>query len=172
MHFDYCGVVWDICGKTLSYKLQRLQNRAACVRTHSSYDAGANQLIKNLSWVNQETRRKILKAEMVFKSMNGLTPGYLSSKFIQRNDVIASYNLRDSKNKLAVPCHALTIIKKALVTVDQSLEQSALKCQASNVPDKFPTTANEFRHGIHEKQALISFSYLITYCNAEFVHSP
>ena len=40
---------------------------------------------------------------MVYKSINGLTPNYLSSKFIQRSDVITSYNLRDSENKLAIP---------------------------------------------------------------------
>ena len=36
---------------------------------------------------------------MVYKSLNGLTPNYLSSKFIQRSDVITSYNLRGSENK-------------------------------------------------------------------------
>ena len=40
---------------------------------------------------------------MVYKSLNGLTPNYLSSKFIPRSDVITSYNLRDSQNKLAIP---------------------------------------------------------------------
>ena len=40
---------------------------------------------------------------MVYKSLNGLAPNYLSSKFIQRSDVITSYNLRDSDNKLAIP---------------------------------------------------------------------
>ena len=30
-------------------------------------------------------------------------PNYLSSRFIQRSDVITSYNLRDSDNKLAIP---------------------------------------------------------------------
>ena len=28
-HFDYCSVVWGHCNKTLSDKLQKLQNRAA-----------------------------------------------------------------------------------------------------------------------------------------------
>ena len=46
---------------------------------------------------------------MVYKSLNGheivngLAPNYLSSKFIQRSDVITSYNLRDSNNKLVIP---------------------------------------------------------------------
>ena len=81
----------------------RLQNRAARVLTQSSYDADANQLIKKLGWDNLETRRQKLKAEMVSKSLNGLTPSYLSSKFIQRSDMITSYNLHNSQNKLAIP---------------------------------------------------------------------
>ena len=59
--------------------------------------------MKILGWENLETQRQIHKAQMVYKSLNGLAPNYLSSKFIQRSDVITSYNLRDSENKLAVP---------------------------------------------------------------------
>ena len=102
-HFDYCSVVWGNCTKTLSDKLQKLQNRAVRVLTHPSYDGDANQLITELGWDNLEIRRQKLKAEMVYKPLNGLTPNYLSSKFIQRSDVITSYNLRDSENKLAIP---------------------------------------------------------------------
>ena len=40
---------------------------------------------------------------MAYKSLNGLTPNYLSSKFILRSDVITSCNLRDSENNLAIP---------------------------------------------------------------------
>ena len=40
---------------------------------------------------------------MAYKSLNSLTPNYLSSKFIQRSDVITAYNLHDSDGKLAIP---------------------------------------------------------------------
>ena len=40
---------------------------------------------------------------MVYKSLKSLTPTYLSSKFIQRSDMVTSYNLRNSGNKLAIP---------------------------------------------------------------------
>ena len=93
-HFDFCSVVWGNCAKILSDKLQRLQNRAVCILTHSSYDADANQLFKELGWDNLETRHQKLKAEMVYKSLNGL-------EILHRSDVITSYNLRD--NKLAIP---------------------------------------------------------------------
>ena len=102
-HFDYCSVVWGNCAKTLSDKLQRLQNRAVRVLTNTCYDADANQLLNELGWENLETRRQKLKAEMVYKSLNGLAPNYLSSRFIQRSDVITAYNLRDSDGKLAIP---------------------------------------------------------------------
>ena len=97
--FNYCGVVWGNCAKTLSDKLQS----AVRVLTHSSYDADAIQLFKKLGWDNLETRRQKLKAEMVYKSLNGLAPNYLFSKFIQLSDVITSCNLRDSDKKLAIP---------------------------------------------------------------------
>ena len=51
-HFDYCSVVWGNCAKTLSDKLQKLQNRAVRVLTHSSYDTDANQLLTELGWDN------------------------------------------------------------------------------------------------------------------------
>ena len=43
-HFDYCNLVWGNCGKTLSDRLQKLQNRAARVLTSSSYDTDAKEL--------------------------------------------------------------------------------------------------------------------------------
>ena len=39
---------------------------------------------------------------MVYKSLNGLTPDYLSSKFFDRSSV-SNYFLRDTEGKLAVP---------------------------------------------------------------------
>ena len=50
---------------------------------------------------------------MVYKSLNGLAPNYLSSKFIQRSDVITSYNLRNSDNKLAIPLPRTTHYKNS-----------------------------------------------------------
>ena len=40
---------------------------------------------------------------MVYKSLNCLTPDDMTSNFVLRRDLYISYNLRDSKNKLAVP---------------------------------------------------------------------
>ena len=58
------------------------------------------------------TQRRKQKAIMVFKSLHGLTPGYLSDQFTNRNDV-TNYSLRDSENKLAVPLPRTNFLKNS-----------------------------------------------------------
>ena len=97
-HFDYYSLVWGNCGKTLSNKLQKLQNRAARVITSSNFDVDVDSLFHKLSWKDLKSQRQIQNALMVFKSLNGLVPEYPASKFIKRNE--SNYSLRDSVNKL------------------------------------------------------------------------
>lgn len=99
-HFDYCDVVWGNCNITLATKLQKLQNRAARILTFSSFDADAQPLLESLGWSKLVDRRSAHMATMVYKSLNGLAPDYLKSKFVHR---VSHYQLRDSENKLAVP---------------------------------------------------------------------
>ena len=94
-----CSVEWSSCGKKFSNKLQKPQNRAARVLTFSNYEADFPQLLKKLNWDNLETWRQILKAEMVYKSLKGLSP---DCKFIPRSDINNRYDW-NSANKLAVP---------------------------------------------------------------------
>ena len=50
MHVEYpCSLVWGNCGKTLSNKLQKLQNRAARVTTSWIYDVDVDSLFHKLS---------------------------------------------------------------------------------------------------------------------------
>ena len=56
---------------------------------------------QNLNWKNLSTQRDMHKALMVFKSLNGLTPDYLSSKFIALYNT-TSYTCRDSVNELTL----------------------------------------------------------------------
>ena len=75
-HFDYCNIVWGNCGITLRNKVQKLQNRAARVLTHSNYDADAGHLFELLGWKNLASQQQIQRATMVFKSLHGLAPDY------------------------------------------------------------------------------------------------
>ena len=79
-------------------RLQKLQNRAARVLTFSRYDADANRLFRQLNWKDLSTQFQIQKALMVYKSLNDLVPGYLSSKFVKRYET--RYSLGNSVDKL------------------------------------------------------------------------
>ena len=80
----------DLCGNQAS-TLQKLQNRAAIIVTNSSYDARADAVIEKLSW---PTISEIIKREtttMVYKSLNGLVPMYLSNIFSRNSTRDAVY---------------------------------------------------------------------------------
>ena len=109
--FDYCSIVWGNCGKTLSERLQKLQNRAARILTSSSYDADARYLLQQLGWKDLITQRQIQVALMVFKALNDLAPDYLSSMFTERST--SGYVLRDSTNKLNVPLPRTNYLKRS-----------------------------------------------------------
>ena len=91
-----------------SLKLQSLQNRAVRALTQSSYDADTSQLIKKLGWDNLENRRQNLKAEMVYKSLNSLKPSYLSSKFIQRSDMVTKKKIATVMQSSGTVCPKLS----------------------------------------------------------------
>ena len=99
-HFDYCNIVWGNCGITLQDKLQKLQNRAARVLTFSNYDADVDNIFELLGWKNLTCQRQIQRATMVYKSLHGLVPEYLCSRFVNRD---TAYSLRDSESKVNVP---------------------------------------------------------------------
>ena len=109
-HFDYCSSVWGDCNLTLSDKLQKLQNRAAMAITRSNYYTSATFLLNLLNWDDLTTRRQKLKAILIFKTINGLTPGYLQNSFSTRS---AQYNLRNVEAKLELPLPRTTYGKRA-----------------------------------------------------------
>lgn len=65
-------------------KGQNIQNRAARVLTYSNYDADAGHLFELLGLKNLASQQQIQRATMVYKSLQGLAPDYLCSKFERR----------------------------------------------------------------------------------------
>ena len=112
-HFDYCSIIWGNCNKTVAIKLQKLQHHAARILTFSSYDANVDDLFKILGWKKLDVQRKIQRATIVYKSLNGLALEYLRSKFTHRSD-ISTYTLRDCEDKLAIPLPRTNFLKKQL----------------------------------------------------------
>ena len=111
-HFDYCDIVWGNCNNTLASKLQTRQNRAARILTFSSFDCPSKTLLEKLGWKTLESQRECHLANMMYKSLNGLAPDYLRNKFTDRS-TISRYELRDSKNKLAIPMPRTNFLKNS-----------------------------------------------------------
>ena len=80
-YFRYCSSVWRSCEETKLLTLQKLQDRAARIVANSSYNAPADALIEKLNWptISEIIKREIVT--MVYKSLNGLVPMYISNIF-------------------------------------------------------------------------------------------
>ena len=111
-YVNYCSVVWGDCGSGLSEKLQKLQNHAACILMCANYDYDIDELFRVLGWRKLKYQRFESAAVMMYKSLHGMTPEYLSSRFVFRNDK-TSYRSRNTENKLALPQPRTNYLKKS-----------------------------------------------------------
>jgi len=112
-HLDYRSSVWGSCCKSLSQKLQKLQNRAVLVITLLSYDRSTDELLRMVNWVKLDRQRLVSKSIMMYKIVNYMVLDYLSSHFIFRSDTL-TYNLRYSDCLFAIPQPRTSYCKRSL----------------------------------------------------------
>ena len=142
--FDYCSLVWDCCSTSLAEKIQKLQNRAACILLSAPYDSSATDPFRRLHWKNLRNQRLFAKAIMMFKILNGQTPDYLSNKFIFRNDT-TSYRLRNSEMRLALPQPRTDYVRKSFSYSGAALWNSLLTdIRVSKTLGEFKTKLSNF----------------------------
>ena len=101
-HFRYCCSVWGCCGLSEIKQLQKLQYWGARIITGSRLDAPGLPLVKRLGW---KTIDELISSEsniMVFKSLHGLAPQYMSNLFTKTSQ-LTSRILRDSVTDLMIP---------------------------------------------------------------------
>ena len=82
--------------------LQNLQNRAARIVTRSNFDSSAKPLIHNLKWPTINDIIRSETATIMYKSLNGLAPEYLSKRFIN-NSTRSVRQLRNTDTDLLLP---------------------------------------------------------------------
>ena len=94
--------MWGSCGESRRLTLQKLQRRAARIVTNSSYDAPTDALIQRLNW--PDIAEIIIRetATIVYKSLYGLVPTYLSDIFL-KNSSRGTVKLRNSEYDLRIP---------------------------------------------------------------------
>ena len=115
-HFDYCNVVCGNCNKGLSEKLQRLQNRAARILMSVSYmyDSNLDDLFRALECRRLYCQRLEQISILMYKTLHGLTPDYLRSRFVYRDNTSA-YHLRNTENKLVLPQPRTDYLNRSLL---------------------------------------------------------
>ena len=106
--FDYCNVVWGNLNKTLTARLQKLQNRVARIITRKGYDVRSADIRNELRWDDLETIRKKHLAIVMYKVINNKAPGYLINLFEKSN---SSYALRRVKVDFSYPNITLNLLK-------------------------------------------------------------
>ena len=65
-HLDYCSSVWGSCSKSLSQKLQKLQNCTARVITFSNCDRSTDELLRMVNWVKLDRQRFLQLYRSIF----------------------------------------------------------------------------------------------------------
>ena len=111
-HFNYCSVVWGNCNKSLSIKLQKLQNRAARILTSSSYDANVDDLFVRLGWQKLSLQRELKTATMVYK-FSMVSPLNISNQCLPIGVQQLHILLGIARVKLALPLPRTNFLKNS-----------------------------------------------------------
>ena len=113
-NFDYCCEVWDELDKGLIERLQKLQNRAARLIMNFKNEHGQSILARaSLGWTSLEERRTVMKARLMYKTLNQLAPQRLCNIF-QLSETVNNYNIRGSSTGLFIARPRTEFLKKSL----------------------------------------------------------
>ena len=76
--FDYGCVDWGHCSANNVDRLLKLKKRAARIILQAEFNTPSNQLFNILNWRPIQKRIQYYTCILVFKSLNNLTPEYIS----------------------------------------------------------------------------------------------
>ena len=95
----YCNVVWGNCGSSLINKLQHLQNRAVELVHPESESVDISRAFKEQSLLNVQQLIDYSTLSMVYNSIHGNCPEYLTELFVPAHD-LHNYQTRHACNDL------------------------------------------------------------------------
>ena len=79
IHFDYGCISWNHCKSAFTNRIIKLQKRAACIILKKPRKTCSKSNFTLLKWVNIKGRRKYFTILMVYKTLHGLAPPYMSN---------------------------------------------------------------------------------------------
>ena len=110
---DYCLTIWGNAPKVQLNRILKLQKSAARIILDKPYDSPSKPLFEELEWLDVYERLEYNKSILIYKAMNGQTPGYITDMFSSQST--NTYHLRSvSNNNLSCPKPSTELLKKSL----------------------------------------------------------
>ena len=81
----YCCSVWGCANRTILDRLQQLQNMVIRIISNTKYHTLESPLLSHLGLLSISSFVKEESAELVFKSLSKLAPGYMQHLFVRRS---------------------------------------------------------------------------------------
>jgi hypothetical protein len=131
--FDYADTIWHPCSKFLSHKVQALQNRAARIicQNFDIINTRGLDLVHKLNIQTTYERREFRMCIMMFKSIHGKVPTYLSDYVIMACD-IHKYGTRQAESmNVHIPPYKTKFL------------QNSFFCQGGYLWNNLPTNVKE-----------------------------
>ena len=111
---EYSCIVWDGCTTQNTNSLQRIQNEAARLVTGLTRSVSLENLYRECGWVSSEERRKQQKLILMYKSVNGIVPPYISDIIPPLVRETTDYPFRN-QNNIAAPFCRTEISRKSCI---------------------------------------------------------
>ena len=113
-HLDYCSVVWASATKTVLFKLQVAQNRAARLVLGYSSRTSVRKMQSSLSWLSVENRLASSTVTFLGNTLRTHRPEFLKEQIVLCNTV-HKHNTRKASNGDIVQAHPKTNFRKRTV---------------------------------------------------------
>jgi len=111
---EYCHILYDNISDHNAKRLESIQRKAAVACTGAYVNTSHNRLLQELGWPLLSDRRKYAKLVMIFKLVNNLAPGYLTSLLPQTRQQASTHPSRNPNN-IIIPLTRLQSYKKSFI---------------------------------------------------------
>ena len=108
--FDYGCNLWGQCTTYIMNRWLKLQKRAARLIVQADFMTPSNQIFQELGWLTFSQRVQYHTCVMVFKSLNGQEPEYLTNLLTRSSETHGRSLRSNDKEVLKIPFQGLTII--------------------------------------------------------------
>ena len=110
---DYCLNIWGNAPKTHLDRILKFQKYAARIILDAPPDSPSQPLFQKLGWLTIFERIQYNKGVLLYKTVNGMCPDYMSEMFSFSNS--STYSLRSIDNlDMIIPRHKREIYKNSL----------------------------------------------------------